>query len=68
MSCCRPMDRTWTMEDNIKDRRPSKCEYGEEWNNSVGLNKSQIKKYSLLTMIGDERALIDTIRKNKGNG
>jgi len=39
------MDQTWTMKtEDIKDRRPSKCEYGEEWKNSVGLNKSQIKK------------------------
>jgi len=31
--------------------------------NSVGLNTSQIKKYQ--TMIGDERALIDTIRNRQ---
>src|SRR6218665_883676 len=48
---------------DIKDRRPSKCEYGEEWKNSVGLNKSHIKKYQ--TMVGEERALIDTIRKRQ---
>ena len=42
----RCMDQTWTMrKEDIKDRRSSKCEYGEEWKNSVGLNKSQIKKY-----------------------
>jgi len=32
-------------KEDIKHPRPSKCEYGEEWKNSVGLNKSQIQKY-----------------------
>jgi len=38
------MDQTWSMrKEDIKARRPSKYEYGEEWKNSVGLTNQKLR-------------------------